>query len=158
MTVNTKLDYRNYLACTNEIADAFFDEEGNFVPQIGRIMTVSIFLDYCVADSGIDSNDENMIDQIFDNEEIMKEFHKAVDGYEEIFNHGLTFGNAYMDAWEIVAQKRNSVINAIGILANQIRQTMTPEYLESLKDAVQNFDAHLNNDGKVVPLFPNKVE
>ena len=78
MTVNTKLDYRNYIACTNEIADAFFDEEGNFVPQIGRIMSVSIFLDYCVSDSGIDSNDENMIDQIFDNEEIMKEFQKVI--------------------------------------------------------------------------------
>ena len=158
MTVNTKLDYRNYLTCVNEIADAYFDEEGNFIPQIGRIMSVSVFLDYCVADSGINPDGEDMIDQIFNSEEILKEFQKAVDSYEEILNPGLTFGNAYLDAMEIVSQRKNSVINEIGILANQIKQTLTPEYLENLKKATENIDAVLNGDNKVIPLFPDKVE
>jgi len=155
MTVNTKLDYQNYLTCVEALTDSFFDEDGNYAPHIGRIMSMSLFLDFCVEDSGINMEEDNMIDQIFDNEEILRAFENEVLECEK---PGLRFGSAYNDAMAIVEQKKNSLINTLSVFANQLGHVLTPENIARLQEVSKNVDATLGGGNKVVPLYPNKKE
>ena len=126
MTVNTKLDYQNYLTCVEALTESFFDEDGNYAPHIGRIMSVSLFLDFCVEDSGINMEEDNMIDQIFGNEEILMAFENEVQACMESGKPALRFGNAFMDAMAIVEQKKNSLVmrqNASGMTFQSSRQS-----------------------------------
>ena len=156
MNVNTKLDYQNYLTCVESIADSFFDADGRYIPHIGRIMSMSLFLDYCVINSGINMEEDNMIDQIFDNEEILMAFDNEVKSCMESEKSSLRFGNAFIDAMEIVAQKKGAITNAIDVFANQIQQILTPENLEAIKETAKNIDALLDRKDNVVSLFPDK--
>ena len=156
MNVNTKLDYQNYLTCVEALTDSFFDEDGNYAPHIGRIMSVSLFLDFCVEDSGINMEEDNMIDQIFDNEEILMEFENEVQACMESGKPALRFGNAFMDAMAIVEQKKNSLVNTLTVFANQLKQVMTPENIARLQEVSKNVDATLGGGNNVVSLYPNK--
>lgn len=158
MTVNTKLDYQNYLTCVEALTDSFFDEDGNYAPHIGRIMSVSLFLDFCVEDSGINMEEDNMIDQIFDNEEILREFENEVQVCMEFGKPALRFGSAYNDAMAIVEQKKNSLINTLSVFANQLGQVLTPENIARLQEVSKDLDATLGGGDKVIPLHPNKKE
>ena len=156
MTVNTKLDYQNYLTCVEALTESFFDEDGNYAPHIGRIMSVSLFLDFCVEDSGINMEEDNMIDQIFGNEEILMAFENEVQACMEFGKPTLRFGNAFMDAMAIVEQKKNSLVNTLTVFANQLKQVMTPENIARLQEVSKNVDATLGGGNNVVSLYPNK--
>lgn len=156
MTVNTKLDYQNYLTCVEALTDSFFDEDGNYAPHIGRIMSVSLFLDFCVEDSGVNMEEDNMIDQIFGNEEILMEFENEVQACMEFGKPALRFGNAFMDAMAIVEQKKNSLVNTLTVFANQLKQVMTPENIARLQEVSKDIDATLGGGNNVVSLYPNK--
>lgn len=156
MTVNTKLDYQNYLTCVEALTESFFDEDGNYAPHIGRIMSVSLFLDFCVEDSGINMEEDNMIDQIFGNEEILMAFENEVQACMELGKPALRFGNAFMDAMAIVEQKKNSLVNTLTVLANQLKQVMTPENIARLQEVSKDIDATLGGGNNVVSLYPNK--
>ena len=156
MTVNTKLDYQNYLTCVEALTESFFDEDGNYAPHIGRIMSVSLFLDFCVEDSGINMEEDNMIDQIFGNEEILMEFENEVQACMEFGKPALRFGNAFMDAMAIVEQKKNSLVNTLTVFANQLKQVMTPENIARLQEVSKDIDATLGGGNNVVSLYPNK--
>ena len=158
MTVNTKLDYQNYLTCVEALTDSFFDEDGNYAPHIGRIMSVSLFLDFCVEDSGINMEEDNMIDQIFDNEEILRAFENEVQACMEFGQPDLRFGSAYNDAMAIVEQKKNSLINTLSVFTNQLGQVLTPENIARLQEVSKDLDATLGGGNKVIPLHPNKKE
>ena len=156
MTVNTKLDYQNYLTCVEALTESFFDEDGNYAPHIGRIMSVSLFLDFCVEDSGINMEEDNMIDQIFGNEEILMAFDNEVQACMEFGKPALRFGNAFMDAMAIVEQKKNSLVNTLTVFANQLKQVMTPENIARLQEVSKDIDATLGGGNNVVSLYPNK--
>lgn len=156
MTVNTKLDYQNYLTCVEALTESFFDEDGNYAPHIGRIMSVSLFLDFCVEDSGVNMEEDNMIDQIFGNEEILMAFENEVQACMEFGKPALRFGNAFMDAMAIVEQKKNSLVNTLTVFANQLKQVMTPENIARLQEVSKNVDATLGGGNNVVSLYPNK--
>lgn len=156
MTVNTKLDYQNYLTCVEALTESFFDEDGNYAPHIGRIMSVSLFLDFCVEDSGINMEEDNMIDQIFGNEEILMAFENEVQACMEFGKPALRFGNAFMDAMAIVEQKKNSLVNTLTVFANQLKQVMTPENIARLQEVSKDIDATLGGGNNVVSLYPNK--
>lgn len=156
MTVNTKLDYQNYLTCVEALTDSFFDEDGNYAPHIGRIMSVSLFLDFCVEDSGVNMEEDNMINQIFGNEEILMAFENEVQECMEFGKPALRFGNAFMDAMAIVEQKKNSLVNTLTVFANQLKQVMTPENIARLQEVSKNVDATLGGGNNVVSLYPNK--
>lgn len=157
MTVNTKMDYRGYLACVEEIANSFFDDEGNYAPHIGKILTMSLFMDYCVEDSGIDTDAENVIDQIFDNDEVVRAFNNEILCGQSI-EEPLSFASAYWDAMGIVEHRRSSVINQLPVLLSRIKDILTPEYIESVKEATEDINAIFGDDKNVIPLFPNKKE
>ena len=156
MTVNTKLDYQNYLTCVEALTESFFDEDGNYAPHIGRIMSVSLFLDFCVEDSGINMEEDNMIVQIFGNEEILMAFENEVQACMESGKPALRFGNAFMDAMAIVEQKKNFLVNTLTVFANQLKQVMTPENIARLQEVSKDIDATLGGGNNVVSLYPNK--
>ena len=73
--INDNLDIVAYGAAVREIADKFFDGDGNYVPYIGKANAMVIFYNYFVVESKFSDIPANEFttDLFFSDEEFMKE-------------------------------------------------------------------------------------
>ena len=107
--VKENFDVVDYVAIVNVIAQEYFDEYGNYTPQIGLLNAIRVFYNDCVVESKFDiphniTEAEDM--QSFIND---TEFIEAFNA--NIADNGivkLNFANAYKDAMDIVNYKKNA--------------------------------------------------
>lgn len=116
MVVNTKLSIVDYVTLVNEIIWEYFDVNGNYQPQIGIINVMRLFYNLCVKQSKFDNKhphnviDAMDIDEIITDDEFVREFNMAM---QDCHGFGLTFGNAYVNAMEVVENKKHTISNII---------------------------------------------
>lgn len=111
MSIKVKeyFDIIDYVAIVNVIAQEYFDEYGNYTPQIGLLNAIRVFYNDCVIESKFDvphniTEAEDM--QSFVNDaEFIEAFNASIadDGVVK-----LNFANAYKDAMDIVNYKKNT--------------------------------------------------
>jgi len=133
MKINDKLTIANFGAVTELIADAYFDQNGDFVPHYGLITAMRLFYDYCVTESAFDevcprgTNDIEKLDLVFADDEFTREFNKSITQdapYEE-----LSFGNAHAYAMDIVYHRKSgaaTVVNVLRSVADELAERMIP--------------------------------
>ena len=73
MKFDYKLNVNDYVAVVEAIADGYFNNVGEYSPQMGRIVAVAVFCDYCMKESVFGDVENPDMDVIFDNNEIMKQ-------------------------------------------------------------------------------------
>lgn len=131
MRYNKKLNFWDYAAAVNAIADGFFDAEYNYIPHVGKINAMRIFYNFCVEDDigGVPHNIEEIDDilKIVENDEFIADFNRALVCHGNDFD----FGNAFKDALRIVETKKQSLGRAITIISESIEKIIT-----AFKDAV----------------------
>lgn len=111
MSIKVKeyFDIVDYVAIVNVIAQEYFDEYGNYTPQIGLLNAIRVFYNDCVIESKFDvphniTEAEDMQSFIKD-AEFIETFNASIadDGVVK-----LNFANAYKDAMDIVNYKKNT--------------------------------------------------
>lgn len=132
--INDNLDIVAYGAAVREIADKFFDGDGNYTPHIGKANAMVVFYNYFVTKSKFSElkPEEFTTDLFFTDEEFLSEYNKAVKDCAKVrFN----FGNAYQDAIDIVNTRKSSIGRVV----------------EQFEKAIVNLSE------KVAPIFSNET-
>ena len=137
--INDNLDIVTYGAAVREIADKFFDGDGNYAPHIGKANAMVVFYNYFVAESKFTemSAEEFTTDLFFSDEEFLSEYNKALKDCEEVrFN----FGNAYKDAIDIVNTRKTSIGRAVEQFEKAIvnlAAKASPIFSEETRDKIE---------------------
>ena len=156
MTIKETIDYKSYIACVNDIANAFFDEEGQYAPHIGRIVLRSIFVDYFVSDfeEANGKEGDELIEFIIGNKEISEEIKHALRDFSLT---ELNFSSAYSDAMDIVEYRKSSLMQGISMFGSIVEEIMSPDNLAKIYEASERLKKIASEDEEnVTPLFPNQ--
>lgn len=151
MKINDKLSIGDFGAVTEILVDAYFDENGNYIPHYGLITAMRLFYDHCVIESKFDdvcprnTADISQLNDVFADEEFIEAFNKCADrswAYDDV-SLSVSFHNAYMCAMEIVEERRsglNKVLDAVRTFADGLTERIIPllneDNLNKLSDAV----------------------
>lgn len=162
--IKENVDIVTYSAAVQAIADKFFDDENNYTPHFGRTNAIAVFFNYFVDGVSLDnyfSDYEGDIDVDFliANEDCLAIYNVALKG-EDIFR--LNFNNAYIDAIDIVNQRKSSIgtiIDSIqkgmSTIVDKISPVLTGNNLENLeKIAKEVSDGNLSADS-IVAAYGN---
>lgn len=145
--VKDNVDIIVYSAVVQDIVNKFFDDDNNYTPQFGRANAVGVFFNYFVDIESFDNYFKNVdgalnIDFLLGNADCMALYNKALsrDG-----TYNLNFANAYVDAIDIVNQKKSSIgnvidsiQNTISMIAEGINSVFTGENLEKLENIAKD--------------------
>ena len=152
MKFETKLNVNDYLAVVEEIANGFFNDNGEYTPHMGRIVSVAVFCDYCMKESVFQDVENPDMNVIMDNDEIIEAYHKALYCSDE-----MSFGAAYSDAMKLVDYRKGSLVQALGLMAGVINMIMSPDNLSKVYEASKRLkEIAESNKDNVVSLFGNK--
>ena len=84
MKVNTYIGMVEYLTMVNEIVLEYFDEDGNYQPQIGILNAMRLFYNECVIESKFelphDITDAMDMEIMVTDDEFVNEFNNAIIG------------------------------------------------------------------------------
>lgn len=130
---------KTYTKIVNQIADGFFNENGEYLPSIGKANLISIYAACVLGDESF--NDENVsatdfIDSFVSDKEKMSGLENSLKE-TDIFS----FGSAVCDAREIVEirkaqfarkSKMDELITAIIDKVNKFEENISPEELQSI--------------------------
>lgn len=168
LKINTKFAMLDYLAIVDAIADEFFDSDGTYQPQIGKINAMRLFYNHCVLHSKFDNKYGHDIEDASDLAEIIadKEFVKAYNRSIRVgSNATLDFRNAYNDAMEIVKQRKSSFGNLSHVLSSALNQLsghfsniLTDENIEKVSQIAQNMSDDKFNVKSVVEAYAGYLE
>ena len=117
--INDNLDIVTYGAAVREIADKFFDGDGNYAPHIGKANAMVVFYNYFVAESKFAEMpaEEFTTDLFFSDEEFLSEYNKALKNCAEVrFNFG------------VVEQFEKAIIN----LSDKISPILSGETIDKI--------------------------
>ena len=142
--IKDNLDIVAYGAAVQEIAQKFFDGDGNYAPHIGKVNAMLVFYNYFVTESKFNDIPVEEFDtnQFFADEEFLEEYNKALTDNQRVrFN----FGNAYVDALEIVNARKSSIYTIIDRIqaglegfVDKISPVITEENLNKLAKISDN--------------------
>lgn len=122
MVVNTNLKMVDYLVMVNEIVLEYFNEEGEYQPQIGTLNAMRLFYNNCVVESKFDIShdivDAMDMEPIVNDDEFIAAFNDAIIG--DCPGICMDFANAYKDALDIVETKKTSIERAVNSVKNMI--------------------------------------
>lgn len=147
MIVNTKLKMIDYFVIVNEIALEFFDEEGEYQPQIGMFNAMRLFYNNCVIQSKFDIphniTDAMDMEPLINDEEFIMAFNNAiVSDYSKI---NIDFANAYKNALDIVETKKksferiiDSAKNIITSILDIINPILSDEHIDKVSEIAQD--------------------
>lgn len=122
-TINNSLKLGDYIYLVNEIADGYFDFQGNYQPHLGILNTMRIYYISCVVNSVYDEKvPHNVIDIadmqiVIEDEEFQACFNEAIMPSD---TYSITFGTAYKMAMDIVERKNYSISEGVNIVKNVI--------------------------------------
>lgn len=128
----------NYISVVDELAENYFDTDGNYVPHMGLIHAMKVFYNECVLESDYDdrfvegANEAEIAVELFSDETFVEAFNSALIGDS---NLRFDFANAYKAALDIVADKKSSltrVVNGISGIFENISSALTPENIENV--------------------------
>ena len=116
------VDIVTYSAAVREIAEKFFDEDGNYTPHFGRINSIGVFFNRFVDTVGLEAyfaDQEVTIDLLANTEGCLQLYNAALNKYR---GFRLDFANAYADAMDIVKQRNTTIGGAIEMFQKGIEK------------------------------------
>lgn len=130
-----------YCAAVNEMVEYFFDEDGNYEPQFGRINVVKVFFNYFVDGDSIkeyfaDIDGEIEIDDIMNSDDCLELFNNEL---RKGGDYRLNFCNAYREAMEIVNQKKQGWENAARVIVRSVNEILDRISGELSEDKIEKF-------------------
>lgn len=148
MKINTVFGIDEYIRAVNEIADGYFDDDGNYVPHIGMIGAMETFYNLCVSEHEIPAKETGsdvraFFDMIFADEEFLNAFNSAVEDY---IPYRLNFGNAYENAMDIVNDRKHSVQRFASWTVSTLEKALDPDNLAKLFGESSRFEEIINGD------------
>lgn len=128
------LGFKNYTNIVNQIVDGYFDEQGNYIPSVGKANLISIYAGYILGDERV--FDENLaatdfIDEFVNNADMMLGFENALKD-ADIFS----FGSALCDARELIEIRKGQFV----------RKTKMDDLITAIIDKVNKFDEKISPD------------
>lgn len=163
MVIKNKFNVVEYVSLVNDIAEEFFDDEGDYIPHIGRLNIMRLFYNKCVVESKFDLShnfqDALQLDYLVGDEDFIKAFNEAVAG-DGMFR--LDFANAYADAMSIVNERKSSVNNIIrkvekGIakITDKISPILSEDNITSLSQIAQDISNGKLSAESIVEAYAN---
>lgn len=159
--VNENIGIIEYSAAVMDIAQKFFDEDGNYTPHFGRINAMMVFFNYFVSEDDLNKLFSNVPDNaeedyLFANQECLAMYNEALKGDG---TYRMNFANAYSDALEIVNTRKSSLTRVIDAVGNMIddmlskfQSTLSEEnvkVLQSIAEEASKFDPEKVAEGYV---------
>ena len=144
----------------------FFDDEGEYVPHIGRLNAMRLFYNECVIESNFelshDFEDALQMGVLVEDEEFIEQFNAALKGDGTI---RLDFANAYAEAMEIVNVRKGSFGNAVNVIKNaisnvvdMINPVLGKENIEKFNKLADTFSKGNLSADSIVEAFGDKPE
>lgn len=155
------IEYKNHFTVTeyysivDELVNGFFDEDGEYSPQIGDMVSMLIFYNECIinkdsiTEKGQPIDDLEEADVLFSDNNFIGCYNEAIEYTGYI---AYDFANALKTALEIVNHRINSVPRVmIAIFSefyetlNKINTLMTPDNIKLLSEFAKNVsDSNFN--------------
>jgi hypothetical protein len=139
------VDIVTYSAAVREIAEKFFDEDGNYTPHFGRINSIGVFFNRFVDPVGLEAffaDKEVTIDLLASEEGCLQLYNGALNRYR---GFRLDFANAYADALDIVKQRNttiggviNLITDSLGKLSDKISPVLTEKNIDKIEKISEN--------------------
>jgi len=166
MVIKTDMNIVDYVSLVNNIVNEFFDDEGEYVPHIGRLNTMRLFYNECVIESNFelshDFEDALQMGVLVEDEEFIEQFNAALKGDGTI---RLDFANAYAEAMEIVNVRKGSFGNAVNVIKNaisnvvdMINPVLGKENIEKFNKLADTFSKGNLSADSIVEAFGDKPE
>ena len=142
------VDIVTYSAAVREIAEKFFDEDGNYTPHFGRINSIGVFFNRFVDPVGLEAffaDKEITIDLLASEEGCLQLYNGALNRYR---GFRLDFANAYADALDIVKQRNttiggviNLITDSLGKLSDKISPVLTEKNIDKIEKISKNISS-----------------
>lgn len=142
------VDIVTYSAAVREIAEKFFDEDGNYTPHFGRINSIGVFFNRFVDPVGLEAffaDKEVTIDLLASEEGCLQLYNGALNRYR---GFRLDFANAYADALDIVKQRNttiggviNLITDSLGKLSDKISPVLTEKNIDKIEKISKNISS-----------------
>lgn len=140
------MKYLNYITAVRAIVEGFFDEDNNYVPEIGRGNILKVYCQMYASNSALKELD---IDKMgaFDYVDKVIEIDKMFFANALKDNDYFSFGSAVRDAKQIVEQRKAKILheNKLEKLLDMIIEKVEefdkntkPEDMEKIVDALKN--------------------
>jgi len=140
-------DFVDYYNLVNQLVEGYFNEDGDYLPQIGDAVAMTIFFNVCIIDKEQFSDLEIIEDPleaggVFEDEDFIEAFNEAI-----FFNGQIRFdfANAFKNALEIVNYRTSSLTYASKVLTggikdiiNRLDETYDDERLQTLATIAEN--------------------
>lgn len=146
--VNTNMDFLSYVKLVEAIASEYFDEHGAYCPHIGRGYVMMQFYACCVKSDELEKEISEAVDEIAkinilsSNDKFMRAFNNGLYSND----YGFNFQNAYVDAMDIVNDKKtsisrmtNTVSNFLMTIADKMDSVLTEDVLAGIKAISENY-------------------
>lgn len=147
---------------TDKIANGYFDENGEYTPQVGDAIAMMLFFNVCVTDKEQFTDKEVLdnlteCDDVFENEDFIQAFNEAI-----FFNGQIRFdfANAFKNAMEIVTYRTDSPVyavkkveDAVKSVIDIINNTFDEDRLERLNTIAENVSSSEFNAKAVSDAF-----
>ena len=152
LKVNTSLTVVEYMKMVNDLIAEYFDENGDYSPQYGRLNAMRLFYNKCVKDDvgqvphTIEEATE--MQALIESDAFIDAFNKAVE------TPGIShydFGNAYSDALSIVDVRKTSLsqaVNAVKRFLIGLVDSITPMLSEENLTRIEKIAGEIK-DGKL---------
>lgn len=147
-----------YCVAVNEMVEYFFDKDGNYEPQFGRINVVKVFFNYFVDGDSIkeyfaDIDGEIEIDDIMNSDDCLELFNNEL---RKGGDYRLNFCNAYREAMEIVNQKKQGWENAARVIMRSVNDIIDRISGELSEDKINKFK-EIMSEIKNVSVTPEQI-
>lgn len=145
------VDIVTYSAAVREIAEKFFDEDGNYTPYFGRINSIGVFFNRFVDPVGLEAffaDKEITIDLLASEEGCLQLYNGALNRYR---GFRLDFANAYADALDIVKQRNTTIGGVASTIINSLENlvdTISPAFTNDNMDTIAKIAKEIS-DGRI---------
>lgn len=147
--VNADLDFMTYIRTVEKIVNEHFDDEGSYVPHIGKGFVMTLFYDTCVkcehlANKLLNCKTEvDFVDVLANDSQFMSAFNEYLYPFPN--DYKLNFANAYSDAMDMIEDKRSSASRMTSMIesilngfTDRVAPALTKENLDAVKQITTN--------------------
>lgn len=161
------LNMIEYPAVVQNIADGYFDEDGNYAPYYGKLNIVRLYYNLCVTKSKFDLphniTDAAELDPLLEDEDFMQCLNDDLTSFGGYI--GFRFADAYYDAMQIVKDRRSSVgriltfaREAVEDLTTKMFEVLSQDNMDKLAKLGDALEQTKKDPAKIVQLFRTEEE